>query len=217
MPKVQLTQIERNNRDRKKKEDEKEKPEKPISSMIGKSKRLTLTYIILIIWIGLGVFGIIQETDLYGLAVYFASGLPLILGYMWSETSRPSLKDASQILKYISPNRRNNNMGGFNNMGGYGGYNGGGNNVGMGGYRNQNQYNDIDSDVNSNVNNNAQNIQISIFSDDSSVELKPNEAQLETLINTGYVDPVGDKYTFKKEMTNQVKSLINGEEEEPEI
>jgi len=79
------------------------------SGMIGNSRRLTLTYAVLVVWIALAVFAIIKDADLYGLAVYFASGLPLILGYLWSETSRPSIKDASEILKNIGRGRGGKN------------------------------------------------------------------------------------------------------------
>lgn len=192
-----------------------EKPEKSISSMIGSSKRLTLTYIVLTIWVGLAIFAIYKSADFYGLAVYFASGLPLILGYLWSETNRPSLKDASQILRFIRPPR---NGGMYDNYGDMGGYNGGGYYNNYGGYGRNNK-NDIDynSNINNNINDNTQKIEISIYSDDSSVELKANENQLETLMNTGYVDSNGDKYTFNKNNLEQVKSLINDNIEEPEI
>lgn len=165
-----------------------------ISTLIGDSKRLTLTYVVLIIWVGLAVFAIIQGADFYGLAVYFASGLPLILGYLWSETSRPSptIKDAAEILKNIGSKPAA--AGNYQNYSNYGG------------------------NSNSNVQTpNNQNDQISIYSDDASVELKVSQNQLTTLMNIGYVDSIGDKFTFQKSLLDQIKSLINDNAQEPTI
>lgn len=190
-------------------------PTPPFSMRMGESKRLTLTYVVIAIWISLAVFGIIVEADLYGLAVYFASGLPLIMSYLWSETKRPTIKDASQLVKNINSGRKNRH----NDRGGYGDYGGGYDDYG-GGYRRPNYEDEDYGNSNTNVNNNVQdtNIEISIFSDDSSVELKTDEAQLNTLMNTGYVDSNGDNYTFKKTELEQVKSLIGGDsEQEPDI
>jgi len=212
MPNI-IKSIISNNNDKLPKVDGYRSPDKktpvPLSMKMGESKRLTLTYIVLVIWIALAIFGIIVETDLYALAVYFTSGLPLILGYLWSETSRPSIKDAAQLVKNINPSNRNNNQGGYgeyNNYGGYGGQN-----------RGHDNYNGYDDNTNINTNNLDTNIEISIFSDDSSVELKTDENKLNTLMNTGYVDTNGDKYTFKKGELEQVKSLINDSEPEPNI
>lgn len=186
----------------------------PMSMKIGESKRLTLTYAVLVIWISLAIFGVIVETDLYALAVYFASGLPLILGYLWSETSRPTIKDAAQVVKNINSGkryRRNDYYDGYDNDYFNSGYRNG---------RNYNRYNDYgndDVDINNNQNTQDTNIEISIFSDDSAVELKANEEQLDTLMNTGYVDSNGDVYTFKKNELEQVKSLISTNDETPEI
>ncbi len=65
---------------------------------ISSSRRLKLTYLVLSVWIGLAIFAILLKADLYALAVYFTSGLPIILGYLWAETTRPSLKEAQLIL-----------------------------------------------------------------------------------------------------------------------
>lgn len=192
-----------------------QKEEMSISNMIGSSKRLTLTYIVLVIWLGLAIFAIMENADFYGLAVYFASGLPLIIGYLWSETNRPSLKDASQILRFIRP-PRNFGGGGYGDYDNYGGYDNVGGQYNVGGYRNR--YNNYDNDINNNKNFNNQSIEISIYSDDSSVELKTNEEKLETLVNTGYVDDNDNgKYTFNKKYLDQVKSLINDKIIDPEI
>jgi len=170
-----------------------EKKQKSLAKIIGNSSRLTLTYIVLFIWVALAVFAIFVNADLYALAVYFASGLPMIIGYLWSETSRPTLTDAAEIVK------------GIGNRGGGGVPSSGGGTAG-----------NIISTVSSVVSNvirptSTQNTvisNISIYSDDNSVELKVNQNQLSTLKNTGYVDMIGDKYTFKKSLLDQIKSLI---------
>ncbi len=195
-----------------------------LSKMVGSSKRLTLTYIVLGIWVALAVFAILMDGDLYALAVYFASGLPLILGYLWSETSRPSIRDAAEIVKGIGMRPGNNHRGGFGGFGGdysdgynsYGGNNYGGFGSNDSGLNNQNvnvnvNANNFDTDTDINSGNNI----ISIYSDDASVELKINQSQLSTLKNMGYVDMIGDKYTFKKSLLDQIKSLINDKSQDP--
>ena len=172
------------------------------------------------IWVALAIFAILVGADLYALATYFASGLPLILGYLWSETSRPTIKDAAEIVKGIGMRPGNNNMygggyggyGGYNSYGGsYGGNYGGGYNVGNYDQYNQSgQYNQVDTNDHS-----SHSQIISIYSDDASVELKINQNQLSTLMNIGYVDMISDKYTFKKSLLDQVKSLINDNSQDP--
>jgi hypothetical protein len=181
-------------------------------SMIGNSKRLTLTYVVFFIWVGLAVFAILNNGDLYGLAVYFASGLPLIIGYLWSETNRPTLKDASEILKNINnddKNRRRPRFNPFNNIGGRGGYNP------------DNNINNNSNDVNVNIyhpdEEDEEDENTTIHSTDASVELTVNQSQLLTLMNVGYVDKVNDKYTFDKSLLSQIRSLIDGGEQEPNI
>lgn len=167
---------------------------KSFLNRISSSKRLTLTYIVLVIWVALAIFGILIGTDLYALSVYFASGLPLIIGYLWAETSRPaSLKDAASIVGNITkPNNYGNN----------------------GGYRVDN-YNEYDE--NYDTNNNQLEKNISIYSDDSTVELKIDENQLDILINIGYIDSINNKYTFRKKLLDQIKSLLNDNMEQPMI
>lgn len=195
-----------------------------LSSMVKSSKRLTLTYIVLFIWVALAVFAILMDGDLYALAVYFASGLPLILGYLWSETSRPSIRDAAEIVKGIGMRPGNNNFGGGGGFGGFGG--GGYSNFGGNSYGDKHgsgQNVNVDVDLN-NVNdtndvddiNNGNDI-VSIYSDDASVEIKINQSQLSTLKNMGYVDMINDKYTFKKSLVDQIKSLISTSSQEPTI
>ena len=194
----------------------------PLSSYVGGSTRLTLTYIVFIVWVALAVVAMILDADLYSLAAYFASGLPIILGYMWAQTSRPTptLSEAADMVKSIGQsNRTGGSHGGrgmFGNMfgGGGGNFSGGSFGGGNGG-----------DDTNVNVNVVQPNIQTqdapegdtSIYSDDASVELKVNSNQLTTLTNTGYVDMVGDKYTFKKSLLDQIKSLINENHQTPNI
>jgi len=197
------------------------------SRMIGSSSRLTLTYIVLTIWVALAIFAILVGADLYALATYFASGLPLILGYLWSETSRPTIKDAAEIVRGIGMRPGNNNMGGYggyNSYGGnYGGYGSsyGGYGGGYGGgtydqYSQTSQYNQSNQSNQILTNNQiAQNSIISIYSDDASIELKINQNQLSTLMNIGYVDMISDKYTFKRSLLDQVKSLINDKSIDP--
>ena len=185
---------------------------------ITSSKRLALTYIVLGVWLALAVFGILIDTDLYALAVYFASGLPIILGYLWSETSRPTMfKSAADIVKNINrPNIYNGNS----NCGNYG------NNYGNYGsnyenYRNYGNYGNIYSgnyengyDYNENQNLASQ---ISILSDDFSIELKVNDNQFSTLQNLGYINNNGTKYTFIKSQINEIKSIISDNLVDPMI
>lgn len=208
-----------NNRPKKPEEPKEPKPKVSPSSMIGNSKRLTLTYIVLAVWVALAVFAILNDGDLYGLAVYFASGLPLIIGYLWSETNRPSLKDASEILKHITDgkdDRWRRRPGGF----GGGGFNPFHRNRNTG-YRNDGINNTNDNDVNINIystaNEEDEDEIVSIYSDDASVELQVNQSQLMTLMNIGYVNQSGDKYTFDKDMLSQIKSLISDNVQQPEI
>jgi hypothetical protein len=187
------------------------KKESSIKNIVSSSKRLTLTYIVFCVWVSLAIFSIFMDADLYSLAVYFASGLPIILGYLWSETARPSIKDASELVKNINarPRQRNNPYGG----GGYDDYEYYDNDYNRG--RGRGNYND--SNVNVNNNNNQNSIDIVIYSNDASSSLKINQNQLETLKNIGYVNEINDKYTFEKGELNQIKSLIDSETQIPEI
>lgn len=178
-----------------------------LSSMVGGSTRLTLTYVVFVVWVALAVFAMLVDADLYSLAAYFASGLPIILGYLWAETSRPtpSLSEVADIVKSI----------GTKSSSSYTTHNG--------------LFGDTTSRTSSTItstNNIPNNITTdvtdtnsitSIYSDDASVELKVNSTQLTTLMNTGYVDIIGDKYTFKKSLLDQIKSLINDNSQTPNI
>jgi hypothetical protein len=175
--------------------------EKTFATLFSSSTRLTLTYIVLFVWIALAIFAIFIKADLYALAVYFTSGLPVILGYLWARTARPaSMHDAAEIVKGIGQRPGNNNQYGGYDQVGYNQYDQGGFNQGFDQYGQQpNQDSQIQiSDV------------ISIYADDASAELKINQSQLGTLTNIGYINNVGGKYTFKKNTLEQIKSLING-------
>lgn len=151
------------------------------------SRRLKLTYLVLSVWIGLAIFAILLKADLYALAVYFTSGLPIILGYLWAETTRPSLKEASEIVKNIKGNSYTEpTQQSYSPI----------------------QYNNNQIEINS---------VISIYSDDASIELNIDNSQLETLLNIGYVNSTGNKYTFRKELLEQIKSLINDNIQDPNI
>jgi hypothetical protein len=186
------------------------------TKMFGNSKRLTLTYIVLITWLGLAVFAIIKDADFYGLAVYFASGLPLILGYLWAESTKPSIKDASEILKNIGNPRQRRNKDQSNFYGGnfYGQDN-------NGDFYNDSNNNEYENNYGQNQQNSSyQQIEtgeISIYSEDASTELKINQNQFETLKNIGYVNSIGGKNIFKMSLLEQIKSLINDNGQQPVI
>ena len=102
----------------------------PLSSYVGGSTRLTLTYIVFIVWVALAVVAMLLDADLYSLAAYFASGLPIILGYMWAQTSRPTptLSEAADMVKSIGQSNRTGGSRGkgmFGNMFGGGNFGGG--------------------------------------------------------------------------------------------
>ena len=180
------------------------KKSNPMSRMVGGSNRLTLTYVVFIVWITLAVFAMLVDVDLYSLAAYFASGLPIILGYLWAETSRPtpSLSEAAEMVKSIgtkssSYTTRNDLFGDTTSTSSI------------------ISTNDVTSITQPELN--YENYDTSIYSDDATVELKVNQNQLTTLTNTGYVDMISDKYTFKKSLLDQIKSLINDNTQTPTI
>jgi len=120
------------------------------------------------------------------------SGMPLILGYLWGETARPSgsIKDVSKLVESMTS------------------YNGG--NSGS-----RNRYNpNINYEPNPynptpKVN---QTTTVIIISDDNSERLEIKESELDTLINSGYVNKTKGKYTFRKEKKEEIVSLIDGNE-----
>jgi len=58
------------------------------------SKRECLTYIIILMWVGLGILGTIYKTDFVQLASYFVSLTGFVGAYMYGESVRQS-EDAS--------------------------------------------------------------------------------------------------------------------------
>jgi hypothetical protein len=202
------------------------KRRRTFSTLFSPSTRLTLTYIVLFVWIALAIFAILMKADMYALAVYFTSGLPVIIGYLWAQTSRPSsMRDAAQIVGNI----RGTNPGQMGYGGEYGGGYGGGyqtygqpyNQYGGGNQFNQyggdpyggggNVYGGVDQ--NTQINNQI----VNIYADDATAEIQVNEEQLTTLMNTGYVDTIQGKYTFKKSMITQIKSLIDNNTQDPNL
>ncbi len=55
-----------------------------------KSKRETLLYVCVFLWLIIGVIAITHNSNLSGLAAYFASLAPFVIGYIYGETKRPS-------------------------------------------------------------------------------------------------------------------------------
>jgi hypothetical protein len=157
---------------------------KAFSTMFSPSTRLTLTYIVLFIWIALAVFAILVKADLYALATYFVSGLPVILGYLWAQTSRPSLKDAAEIVKNISPNNQLNQP-----------------------QYNQPQYNQPQYDQPQSEQQEDNSI-VTIYSNDATSELKISQSQLSTLLNVDYIELSNDKYVYDKNSLSQIKALL---------
>jgi len=187
-----------NRYNRKRTQPQPKKKENLVKNLIPASKRLTITYVVFIVWIGMAIFGILMETDIIALSVYFASGLPLIIGYLWSETSRPSgsIKDVSKLVESMrggdnyNPNNYNPNNYNPNNYN-HGGYHPDGYKPGSG---------------------NQQQTTIVIISDDNTDKLEIKKSELDTLINSGYVNKTKGKYTFRKEKKEEIVSLIDGSE-----
>ena len=183
-----------------KKEINKAQPKKNIKNLIPASKRLTMTYIVFVVWIGMAIFGILIETDMIALSVYFASGLPLIIGYLWSETSRPSgsIKDVSKLVESMrGQDYWVRGSSGFEKIPGEP-------------YDYKREYNDYHP--NYGADNQQQQTTIVIISDDNSEKLEIKKSELDTLINSGYVDKTKGKYTFRKEKKEEIVSLIDGSE-----
>ena len=178
-----------------------------LSGIIGNSRRLTLTYVVFTVWVSLAIFAMLFDADLYSLAAYFASGLPIILGYLWAETARPTptLSEAADIVKSIGTKTTSvsSTHNGFGDV--------------FGKSSTTTNTNSISTIVTPIVQEIESNSITSIYSDDATVELKVNSNQLTTLMNTGYVDTIGDKYTFKKSLLDQIKSLINDNSQTPII
>jgi len=55
-------------------------------------KREELVYIVVMLWISMGVYGAILEVNFSQLAAYFGSLTAYVATYIWSESKRPSEK-----------------------------------------------------------------------------------------------------------------------------
>ena len=70
-------------------------------------KREALVYIIIFLWVVMGVFSLVKKANFDDLSIYFGSLKAYAATYIWSETRRPSEK--SGILKK-GPNSRRETM-----------------------------------------------------------------------------------------------------------
>ena len=68
------------------------------------TKRECLTYVIILMWVGLGVLGTIYTTDFTQLAAYFVSLTGFVGAYMYGETVRQS--DDTSIFKAGKSSKR---------------------------------------------------------------------------------------------------------------
>lgn len=66
-------------------------------------KREALVYIIVALWVGMGLLGAFKEASFTDLSIYFGSLTAYAATYIWAESKRPSKKSA--ILK-AGPNSR---------------------------------------------------------------------------------------------------------------
>lgn len=67
-------------------------------------KREGLVYIVVLLWIILGLLGAYKQTNFSDMAVYFGSLTAYVATYIWAETKRPSVKTA--IIKAGPSSRR---------------------------------------------------------------------------------------------------------------
>lgn len=67
-------------------------------------KREGLVYIIVFLWVALGIFGAYKSTNFTDLSIYFGSLTAYAATYIWAESKRPSSKD--KILKKGPKSRR---------------------------------------------------------------------------------------------------------------
>ena len=73
-------------------------------------KREALVYIVVFLWITMGIFAFWKGTDLEELSIYFGSLTTYVATYIWAESKRPSektgilkpgLKSRREIMIYI--------------------------------------------------------------------------------------------------------------------
>lgn len=67
-------------------------------------KREGLVYIIVVLWVSLGLLGVYKSTNFSDLSIYFGSLTAYAATYIWAETKRPSEK--SKLLKKGPKSRR---------------------------------------------------------------------------------------------------------------
>ncbi|MDC1282337.1 hypothetical protein N8Z10_00125 [bacterium] len=67
-------------------------------------KREGLVYIIVALWVILGVLGVYKDTNFSDLSIYFGSLTAYAATYIWAESRRPSLK--AKLLKKGPKSRR---------------------------------------------------------------------------------------------------------------
>jgi len=67
-------------------------------------KREGLVYIIVALWVILGVLGVYKDTNFSDLSIYFGSLTAYAATYIWAESRRPSLK--TKLLKKGPKSRR---------------------------------------------------------------------------------------------------------------
>jgi hypothetical protein len=117
--------------------------------------------------------------------------MPLIVGYLWSETSRPSgsIKDVSKLVESMT----NYDSGGNSNYV-YDPYN----------TNHNNNYQPTPTNNNNQI--------VVIISDDNSEKIEIKDDELDTLINSGYVNKTKGKYTFRKDKKEEIVSLLDGTE-----
>ena len=171
-------------------------------NFISDSRRLTLTYIVFFVWVGLAVFGIIMKTDLRDLAIYFTSGLPVILGYLWAETSRPTGAPSNKELDIAAILNAMNNKGGSPQP------------------QPWQPPQPIQQPQTTTTTTTTQappqqttqttlQDKVVIYSNDSTQQMQINQSQLSTLTTMGYIKNAQGKYIFDIKMLSQIKSLIN--------
>jgi len=57
-------------------------------------KREALIYIIVALWVGMGIFGAFKEASFTDLSIYFGSLTAYAATYIWAESKKPSSKSA---------------------------------------------------------------------------------------------------------------------------
>ena len=159
---------------------------------VSESKRLTLTYVVFFVWVSLAIVGMIFKQDLRDLAIYFTSGLPVILGYLWAESTHPSNPTGKDIANMVG-NMNRGNQPNINNSP---------EPQQQAPQQQQPQFYQPQAVVQPQT--------ITIYSDNNTSQLIISQSQLSTLMNTGYVSDMGGKYVYKGVSFEEIKQLIGG-------